>query len=44
MKAYKSQLAKDILNSDIRIPLHNGATFRFQGKTYVVKKVPTKKL
>ncbi len=40
MKALKSKLAKDILKAGIRIPLSNGALFTYNGKTYVVQKVP----
>ena len=42
MKAAKSTLAKKILQAGIKIPLKDGAKFIFEGKEYIVKRVPIK--
>lgn len=40
MKALKSKLAKDILKSETKVPLEDGAKFNHEGKEYTVKIVP----
>lgn len=40
MKALKSKLADQILNSGVRVPLSDGGRFVFEGIKYVVKIVP----
>jgi hypothetical protein len=40
MKALKSKLAKEILESGKRIPFEDGAKVEHQGKEYTVKIVP----
>ncbi len=40
MKALKSKLAKEILESGKRLPLENGAKLEHEGKEYSVKIVP----
>jgi len=40
MKAYKSELAKQILKAGIRIPVQNRAKLVFENKEYTVRYVP----
>jgi hypothetical protein len=40
MKALKSKLAKEILESGKRIPLEDGSKLEHQGKEYTIKIVP----
>jgi hypothetical protein len=40
MKALKSKLAKEILKTETRIPLEDGAKFNHESKEYTVNIVP----
>jgi hypothetical protein len=40
MKALKSKLAQEMLESGVKIPLQNGAKVEHKGKEYTVKIVP----
>mgnify|MGYP003338586181 CR=1 FL=1 len=40
MKALKSKLVKQLQKAQVRIPVKEGAKFAFEGKEYVLRKVP----
>jgi hypothetical protein len=42
MKAYKSDLAKQLFRAGIRVPFKEGAKIAFNSKEYTVRYIPTK--